>query len=55
MSETVQLPEELFGLPVEKINTHCIYLCVKSELAAQRQGTHKTKTLAEVAGSGKKP
>lgn len=55
MNQTAQLPKELFGLEERKISRHCIYLCVKSELAAQRQGTHKTKTLAEVAGSGKKP
>lgn len=55
INQTSLLPSELFGLTPERINMHCIYLCVKSELAAQRQGTHKTKTLAEVAGSGKKP
>ena len=31
-----------------------IYLAVKQYLAAQRQGTHKVKTRAEVKGSSKK-
>jgi len=33
---------------------HIFYLSVKQYLAAQRQGTHKTKTRAEVHGSSKK-
>ncbi len=39
----------------EKINEHAVYLAVKQYLANQRQGTHKTKTRGEVAGSTKKP
>ena len=35
-------------------NDHVIYLAVKQYLAAQRQGTHKVKTRAEVKGSSKK-
>ena len=35
-------------------NDHAIYEAVTAYLANQRQGTHKTKTYGEVAGSGKK-
>jgi large subunit ribosomal protein L4 len=35
-------------------NDHAIYEAVNAFLANQRQGTHKTKTYGEVAGSGKK-
>src|SRR6201986_4177263 len=48
---TVELPEEIFGI---EPNDHVIYLAVKQYLAAQRQGTHKVKTRAEVEGSSKK-
>lgn len=47
----VELPDDIFGI---EPNDHCIYLAVKQYLAAQRQGTHKTKTRAEVHGSSKK-
>ena len=36
-------------------NEHCIYLAVKSELAAKRQGTSSSKTRSEVRGGGRKP
>ena len=42
---SVELPEEIFGA---EPNNHVIYLAVKQYLAAQRQGTHKVKTRAEV-------
>jgi large subunit ribosomal protein L4 len=48
---SVELPEDIFNI---EPNDHCIYLAVKQYLAAQRQGTHKTKTRAEVKGSSKK-
>jgi large subunit ribosomal protein L4 len=48
---SVELPEDIFGV---EPNDHCIYLAVKQYLASQRQGTHKTKTRAEVHGSSKK-
>jgi large subunit ribosomal protein L4 len=48
---SVELPDEIFNV---EPNDHCIYLAVKQYLAAQRQGTHKTKTRAEVHGSSKK-
>ncbi|KAA2241560.1 50S ribosomal protein L4 [Chitinophaga agrisoli] len=48
---TVELPEEIFGV---EPNNHVIYLAVKQYLAAQRQGTHKVKTRAEVKGASRK-
>jgi large subunit ribosomal protein L4 len=48
---TVDLPEEIFGV---EPNTHVVYLAVKQYLAAQRQGTHKVKTRAEVQGASRK-
>lgn len=38
-----------------KVNNHLIWEVIKAEQANQRQGTHKTKTKAEVSGGGKKP
>jgi len=48
---SIELPDDIFNV---EPNDHCIYLAVKQYLAAQRQGTHKTKTRAEVHGSSKK-
>ena len=48
---TLELPEEIFGI---EPNDHVIYLAVKQYMGAQRQGTHKVKTRAEVQGSSKK-
>jgi large subunit ribosomal protein L4 len=48
---SVELPEEIFGI---EPNDHAIYLAVKQYLAAQRQGTHKVKTRAEVQGASRK-
>ncbi|MGI8601046.1 MAG: 50S ribosomal protein L4 [Chitinophagaceae bacterium] len=48
---TIDLPEEIFGI---EPNDHAIYLAVKQYLGAQRQGTHKVKTRAEVKGSSRK-
>jgi large subunit ribosomal protein L4 len=48
---TVELPEDIFGI---EPNDHAIYLAVKQYLGAQRQGTHKVKTRAEVKGSSRK-
>ncbi|HMU48091.1 MAG TPA: 50S ribosomal protein L4 [Chitinophagaceae bacterium] len=47
----VELPEEIFGADP---NEHVMYLAVKQYLAAQRQGTHKVKTRAEVKGASRK-
>jgi len=48
---TIELPEEIFGI---EPNNHVMYLAVKQYLAAQRQGTHKVKTRAEVHGASRK-
>ncbi len=48
---SIELPEEIFGI---EPNDHVIYLAVKQFRGAQRQGTHKVKTRAEVKGSSKK-
>ncbi|RAJ87456.1 large subunit ribosomal protein L4 [Chitinophaga dinghuensis] len=48
---SIDLPEEIFGV---EPNNHVIYLAVKQYLAAQRQGTHKVKTRAEVKGASRK-
>jgi large subunit ribosomal protein L4 len=48
---TVDLPEDIFGV---EPNQHVVYLAVKQYLAAQRQGTHKVKTRAEVQGASRK-
>jgi large subunit ribosomal protein L4 len=47
----IALPESLFGI---EPNDHAIYLDVKQYLANQRQGTHKSKERAEIAGSTRK-
>lgn len=48
---TVELNKDVFGI---EPNDHAIYLDVKQYLAHQRQGTHKSKERAEIAGSTKK-
>lgn len=47
----VELSAEVFGI---EPNNHAVYLDVKQYLANQRQGTHKAKERAEVAGSTRK-
>jgi large subunit ribosomal protein L4 len=47
----LELPETVFGYPY---NEHLIHEAVQAYLAGMRRGTHKTKTRAEVSGSGKK-
>ena len=47
----VDLPDDIFGV---EPNQHVVYLAVKQYLAAQRQGTHKVKTRAEVKGASRK-
>ena len=51
-AKKVTLNEEVFGITPNK---HCVYLAVSSEMASIRQGTHSSKTRAEVAGGGVKP
>jgi large subunit ribosomal protein L4 len=47
----VELAADVFGI---EPNDHAIYLDVKSFLANQRQGTHKSKQRNEISGSSKK-
>ena len=47
-----ELPAEWFGA---EVNVPVMHQVVTAQLAAARQGTHKTKTRAEVAGGGRKP
>jgi large subunit ribosomal protein L4 len=47
----IELSDEVFGV---EPNDHAVYLSVKAYLAAQRQGTHKTKQKWEVARTTKK-
>ncbi len=49
---TINLNDKIFSI---KPNEHTIYLAVKSELAANRQGTSSSKTRGEVRGGGTKP
>ncbi|SOD72423.1 large subunit ribosomal protein L4 [Jatrophihabitans sp. GAS493] len=49
---TVELPAEIFDVPT---NIPLVHQVVVAQLAAARQGTHATKTRAEVRGGGKKP
>ncbi len=48
---TVELDESIFGI---EPNQHAVYLEVKQYLAAQRQGTHKSKERSEITASTKK-
>jgi len=48
----LDLSDEVFSGP---INEGLLHDAVKQYLASQRSGTHKTKTRAEVSGSGRKP
>ena len=50
-TKKVTLPETVFGI---EPNDHAIYLDVKSYLANQRQGTHKSKQRNEISGSSRK-
>ena len=47
----VDLSDDVFAI---EPNEHAIYLDVKQYLAHQRQGTHKAKERAEIAGSTRK-
>ncbi len=51
-SGSVELPAELFDV---QTNVPLIHQVVVAQLAAARQGTHKTKTRGEVSGAGRKP
>ncbi len=47
----INLSDAVFGV---EPNNHAVYLDVKQYLANQRQGTHKAKERAEIAGSTRK-
>ncbi|NNG09662.1 MAG: 50S ribosomal protein L4, partial [Arenibacter sp.] len=47
----VELSDDVFAI---EPNNHAVYLDVKQYLAHQRQGTHKSKERAEIAGSTRK-
>jgi large subunit ribosomal protein L4 len=49
--KSVNLPAEVFGI---EPNEHVLWLDVKRFLAAQRQGTHKSKERWELSGSTRK-
>jgi large subunit ribosomal protein L4 len=49
---SVDLPAELFDV---EANVALLHQVVNAQLAAARQGTHATKTRAEVSGGGRKP
>ncbi len=51
-SGSVELPAALFD---QQTNVPLIHQVVTAQLAAARQGTHKTKGRGEVSGSGRKP
>jgi large subunit ribosomal protein L4 len=49
---SVELPDAIFDV---QANIPLMHQVVVAQLAAARQGTHKTKTRGEVRGGGKKP
>ena len=49
---SLALPAHVFGV---QVNVPLIHQVVVAQLAAARQGTHSTKTRAEVSGGGRKP
>lgn len=49
---SVELPAEVFAA---EVSTALMHQVVVGQLAAARQGTHKTKTRGEVRGGGRKP
>lgn len=51
-SGKVELPAEIFDV---QVNIPLIHQVVVAQQAAARQGTHSTKTRAEVSGGGRKP
>jgi len=49
---SIELPDAMFG--PDQVNEALLWEAVKHYRASLRQGTHKTKSSSEVAGSGKK-
>lgn len=54
LGREVELPDGVFGLELNEKHDHVVYLAVKQYLAAQRQGTHKSKNRSEIKGSTRK-
>lgn len=52
VSGQLELNDDIFGI---EPNENAMHQSVLTYLANQRQGTHKTKTRAQVSGGGKKP
>ncbi|KAA0683684.1 50S ribosomal protein L4 [Roseomonas genomospecies 6] len=48
----IELADDVFGLPSR---TDILARMVNWQLAKRRAGTHKTKTVSEISGTGKKP
>ena len=48
----IDLSDAVFGV---EVNEHLVHMAVVSQLANNRQGTHKAKTRSEVSGGGRKP
>lgn len=48
----IELRDSVFGI---EPNNHVLFEAVMAQRASLRQGTHKTKTRAEVSGGGRKP
>ena len=49
---TIELNDAIFGV---EVNEHLVHMAVVNQLANNRQGTQKAKTLSEVSGCGRKP
>lgn len=54
LGRSVELPADIFDLELNEKHDHVVYLAVKQYLAAQRQGTHKSKGRSEVKASTRK-
>ena len=51
----LELNDSIFGVEVDEKRLGLVHQVVIMQLAAQRQGTHSTKTRSMVRGGGKKP
>ncbi len=48
----IELDQDVFGCPVRQ---DILLACVRYQLNKRRAGTHKTKGISEISGTGKKP
>lgn len=51
-SGSIELNADVFGVPVR---SDLLHRAVQWQLASRRSGNHKTKTISEISGTGKKP